>query len=102
MPVRVQLAPAAERDLEEIAEYIEAQAGPRIALNVVRRLRAKTALLRENPYIGAEDERIGIRRKLIQRPYIIAYRIVSATEVNVLRIVHGARDLPGLFADDTN
>jgi len=100
MPVRVKLSRAAERDLEEIAAYIAAQASPRVALNVVRRLRAKAALLRENPYLGAEDERIGNRRKLLERPYIIAYRVVNASEVNVLRVVHGARDLPAVFVDD--
>lgn len=98
--MHVKFAPAAERDLEEIATYIAAQAGQRVALNVVRRLRAKTELLRENPQIGAEDERIGNRRKLIARPYIIAYRVVSANEVSVLRIVHGARDLPAIFGDN--
>lgn len=34
---------------------------------------------------------------MVVRPYLIVYRIVSKDLVRVVRIVHGARDLPALF-----
>lgn len=100
MRVRVTLSPAAERDLEEIGDYVAAEFGSNTAYNVIRRIRAKIDLLRDHPSLGMEDERIGNRRRLVARPYLIAYRIAKQSEVEVLRIVHGARDLGLIFPPD--
>lgn len=100
MIARVTLSPAAERDLEEIGDYVAAEFGAQTAYNTILRIRAKIDLLREHPLLGMEDERIGNRRRLVARPYLIAYRVAKQTEVEILRIVHGARDLGLIFPPD--
>lgn len=66
----------------------------------MERLEARAFGLASQPYAGAEDSELGGRRRVVVRPYLIVYRIVSADHVRVARIVHGARDLPALFAAD--
>ena len=52
------------------------------------------------PYLGAADEDLGRgRRRLVLAPYLIVYEIGPGNEIAILRIVHGARDLPTLFDD---
>lgn len=43
---------------------------------------------------------MGGRRRLVLRPYLIVYSILSKDRVRVVRIVHGARDLPQLLGAD--
>lgn len=98
--MRVEFAPRARLDLIEIAEHLERVAGKRTAVRWIERLAAKARGLMDQPYIGAEDSELGGRRRLILRPYLIVYRIASPDLVRVVRVVHGARDLPMLFAGD--
>ena len=100
MITHVTLSPAAERDLEDIGDYVAAEFGSNTAYNVIRRIRTKIDLLRDHPLLGMEDERIGNRRRLVARPYLIAYRVAKGSEVEILRIVHGARDLGLVFPPD--
>jgi plasmid stabilization system protein ParE len=37
------------------------------------------------------------RRRIVVRPYLIVYRIMSPRLIRIVRMVHGARDLPALF-----
>jgi toxin ParE1/3/4 len=71
--------PAADRVTEEIARRIEGLAA--------------------FPMMGAarDDLRKGIRQ-LSEPPYLIFYRVVEAdATVEVIRVVHGARDLPDVL-----
>ncbi len=96
MAIIVDVADAAERDLIEIADYLTREASPSIAGRWVRRIEERIAALAEFPYAGAEDGRLGRgRRRLVERPYLIVYRILGPERV---RVVHG--DLPALFKDD--
>lgn len=97
--MKVQLAPRARLDLIQIGDYLERESGRRIARRWIERLEAKALDLEKQPYIGAEDASLGGRRRLVVRPYLIVYRI-SNNVVRVLRVVHGARDLPNLFATE--
>jgi toxin ParE1/3/4 len=97
--MRVQLAPRARLDLIHIGDYLERESGKRTALRWLYRLEKKAMSLGEQPYAGAEDAYLGGRRRLVVRPYLIVYRIENSI-VRVSRIVHGARDLPTLFASE--
>ncbi len=94
--MKARLTPQAENDLEEIGDRI-ALRNPARAVSFVRELRERANRIAEFPHAGpprpfwGDDIRIAIHGK-----YLIVYRVRDAT-VQVLRIVHGARDLDALF-----
>jgi toxin ParE1/3/4 len=99
--VAIEVTNAARRDLARIAAYVEGEAGVRTAGRWIRKLEARIRSLADFPYSGAEDERLGQgRRRLVERPYLIVYRTLRPELVRIVRVVHGAHDLPTLFKDD--
>lgn len=95
-PIYTRLARA---ELDEIIATIAFHAGRRTAAKWRRRIRDAAVRLAEFPYLGAADEaQLGPgRRRWVVEPYLIVYRVEPDRSVTVLRIVHGARDLPALF-----
>src|SRR5947207_9386812 len=97
--MKVRLTPEAEADLEGIGDKIAERNAAR-AVTYVRELRERCLGIAEFPHAGpprpqwGEDIRIAIHGK-----YVIVYRVRDET-VEVLRVVHGARDLDALFADE--
>ena len=92
--------PLAEQDLESIAEYIAADNVPR-ALSFVRELRQQCQRIALNPagYRMRPELGEGIR-SCAHGHYVIFFEVLTDA-VTVVRILHGARDLPELFqADD--
>jgi toxin ParE1/3/4 len=93
--LRVELAPRAERDLLEIRTYLEREASAQIATAMADRILQRISSLAEQPLIG--EQRFGAgRRALVEQPYLIIYRC-GEDWVRILRIVHGARDVPKLL-----
>lgn len=88
----------AEADLAVILKYLDERnsaAAERLAAEIDERC----TLLGEFPESGRTREEIGpgVRSSLVQK-YVLFYRI-KATGVEVLRILHGARDLESLMGD---
>ena len=86
----VEITASAERDLENIADYI-ARDSALAALRFIDALQAKCVDLGELPYafpLIPRYEQHGIRRR-VHGNYLILYR-VDAERVVVLRILHGA------------
>jgi toxin ParE1/3/4 len=82
----------AERDLEQIADYI-AEQNPRRAVSFLRELRSSCEGLVENPNgfaVVPRYEHYGIRRR-VHGNYLIFYRVVRA-KVIIIHILHGATD----------
>lgn len=102
MTYRVVVDPKARDDLLQIHAYI-ADDSPLAAGRWIDRLEAEMHSLAEMPgrYPARDDLRTGYRM-LVVGSYLIFYRIVGDEEVQIARVVHGARDLPALFADDGN
>ena len=95
--MRLRWTRRADRDLEEIAQYV-GQDNPAAAARVVLELidQAET-LLPEYPSIGRAGRVLGTRELVIgQLPYIIAYR-VRGQDVEILRVLHSARAWPEDF-----
>lgn len=87
----------AEADLEEIASYV-AEQSPRSALTLIRELREKCESLADAPRgypLVPRHEHAGIRRRLFGN-YLIFYR-VGDDAIEVIHIVHGARDYESLL-----
>jgi plasmid stabilization system protein ParE len=90
---RIEWSVEAGRDFEGAMEYIavDSEASARL---VAIGIWAAVERLSELP-TGHPGRVKGTYEKLVQKtPYIIAYSLTDET-VNVLRIVHGARDWPG-------
>jgi toxin ParE1/3/4 len=98
--VKVRLSDHAERDLLRIGEYI-AKDSPLRALEFVRDLRQRTLQLGETPLAFPLISRFsaqGVRRRVFG-DYLIFYR-VEAEIVQIVRILHGARDIEPLLDPD--
>jgi plasmid stabilization system protein ParE len=96
---RVDLSRQAERHLAAIRRRLTRDAGPRVALSWISRIRAVAVSLSEFPERGALDAQLG-RRRLVVRPYLIFYRIRSDDRIVVLDIIDGRRDLPSALVED--
>jgi toxin ParE1/3/4 len=84
----------ARRELRALHDHI-AQNSARYAQGVVDRITRRTEQLSDHPRLGAEvpeyeDESI---RELLESSYRIIYR-VREDRVEILSVVHGARQLP--------
>jgi plasmid stabilization system protein ParE len=99
--VRVALTPEAERDLEEIGDWI-ARESPRRAISFVAELRAACAGLADNALrfqLVDRRKRLDVRRRPYGN-YLIFYR-VRGDAVEILHVLHGARDFSTMaFPDD--
>lgn len=90
------IAPAAERDLEEIARYIAAD-NPDRAATFVAELRALARSAADHPahFPAREDLRRGLR-VAIHGKYRLFFRDLPR-EVRIVRVIHSARDLRSIF-----
>jgi toxin ParE1/3/4 len=93
---RAIFSPASRRDLREILDYIAQDSRTR-ARRFVDKLEQKCELLARSPHLGFECEDLlpGMRVWPVGR-YLIFYR-PAAAGIEIVRVVHGARDIPRLF-----
>jgi toxin ParE1/3/4 len=93
---RVVVSPEADADIDDAAHYI-AQGGIDAAVRFVDRLDAKLKLLAWMPNLGqARPELASGVRSLPFGKYLIIYRLVI-DGIEVVRVLHGARDLRRIF-----
>ena len=88
--------PAAEADLIDIWIHV-ALDNPAAADQLLDRIGEKIALLADFPEAGVlrEDIAEGVRMLAVGN-YVVLYRL-AASGVEVVRVVHGARDVTALF-----
>jgi toxin ParE1/3/4 len=90
---RVEITPSAERDLEEIWDYI-AHDNPGIATDFILRIEEHIYSLERSPErcpLIPENQILGTSyRHLLYGQYRTIFRITS-TSVYILRVIHGAR-----------
>lgn len=90
-------SPQAEADLIEIWRYGAAGTSPDAADFHLRELYAVCARLADWPNSGPARAEIapGLRSVLVS-PHVVFYRVTS-TSVQVVRVLHGRRDLDAIF-----
>jgi toxin ParE1/3/4 len=94
--MRVVITTDAESDLEEIFDHIAADS-PAIARRFVNSLREHAIRIGRAPRSYPQRPQFGPGiRVAFHRSYVALFRI-TATRVEILHIVHGARDLKRLF-----
>ena len=94
----------AVEDLINCAEYI-GRDSPRAAARFLKAAESTFELLARNPEIGITGELlapklIDLRRWRVKSftKYLVFYRI-AAGRIEIVRVVHGARDLEAMFSD---
>ncbi len=94
---------SAERDLNDLADYIAENDAPNMAEYVVAKILEATATLASHPEAGAyvkELESIGSReyRQVFFKPYRVIYR-VAGRKVFIYIVADGRRDMQALLAE---
>ena len=101
MPFTVFLTNDAERDLEEVADYIALQDGPTRSAEVLARIESAILGLEQNPLRGVpvrELLALGVSefREVFFKPYRVIYR-VAQKDVYVHLVADGRRDMTALL-----
>ena len=95
----VVLRERARRDIDEAVEHYLSEAGPAVALNLIDALEDTLRQIGERPASGSprhahELEIPGLRFRSIGRfPYLVFY-VEREADIDVWRVLHGARDIP--------
>jgi len=93
---RVTITPAADRDADEIFAYIAGE-NPLAAEGQIQRLFTAAKRLADFPERGRARPELGSgARTIVVGRYLLLYR-VGPDSVDILRIVHGARELSGII-----
>jgi toxin ParE1/3/4 len=92
-------APKAVRDIQDIGDYIGAE-NPAAAARLIDALEARCARIEDAPRAGVRrpELKTGLRSIAFQR-YVIFYTLQEDV-VRIERVLHGARDIEALFAED--
>ena len=102
MPTRrrraITWSPEAEQDLFDIYQYLEREASARTAEKYLRQISQSCERIRKRPLLGRTRNEVmpGLRSVLVL-PYVVFYR-VSGSSVDIVRVLHGRRDLDAIFA----
>lgn len=90
---RIRFTRRFQRNLDDILSYIT-QDSPVNARRVTQDIRDSIGILEDFPSVGRNGSVEGTRELVMVRsPYIVIYRfLVDIDEVQVLDVVHGARD----------
>ena len=102
--MKTRIRPRAWLDIEETMTHLKEKAGLDAGARFYDKVRASVARLADYPEIGPmrqDLEPAGIRSWHVARPFenwLIFYRI-SGDYLEILRIKHGAMNLPALFED---
>jgi addiction module RelE/StbE family toxin len=94
--MKVRLTSEAKADLEDIGDRI-AERNPVRAVTYLRELRERALRIGEFPHAGPPRPKLGEGIRItVHGKYLIIYRVRDET-VQILRVLHGARDLDALF-----
>ena len=90
----------AAQDLQDIWDYI-GRDSPGAAGNWIRTLISKFDLVAQLPGVGARrDDLMPAIRMYPVKSYLILYKSAEGDAVEIVRVIHGSRDLRQLFQPD--
>lgn len=88
---RFRFSPEAQRDLEEIWEYI-ASDNPVAADGLLDDIADSCELIGEQPLLGVEREDVAPGLRFLPVGNYLIFYIPLTTGVEIVRVIHGARD----------
>jgi toxin ParE1/3/4 len=92
-------SPEAEADLIGIWRYLASETSSEFADRQLQSLEAAAGRLADWPRTGRSREELAANlRSIVCEPHVIFYRLTESA-VQIVRVLHGRRDLPGLFSD---
>lgn len=104
----ITLQPQAQFDLVEIATDLGQRAGLAIAQRFLAKVNQTLAKLEQMPFLGTHSDKLSGRNADLRiwpvkgfTKYLVFYR-TRDDDLIVIRVMHGMRDWPALFADDAN
>jgi toxin ParE1/3/4 len=98
---KLALSVDAERDIDDLWDYLALEASADIAEKTVREIDRKCRLLTQHPFLGRpRDSLISGLRSILVHPHTVFYRITPVT-IEIVRVLHQRRDIEAIFADDT-
>ncbi len=98
---RYLLTDEAKQDLADIKRYLTGEAGARVAKSTLARIKDAIVFVSRTP--GAGHVREDLTRQALKFWSVYSYLIVydpAARPVQVMRILHGNRDVSSVLADD--
>jgi toxin ParE1/3/4 len=94
---RVTRTDTAERDLDEILEYLNGRSPP-AAERLVAELDSRCRLLASQPRMGRPRDDLAPGMRSIVIEHYVVFFVSTDEEVTVVRILHGARNItPDMF-----
>jgi toxin ParE1/3/4 len=98
---RLTIAPEARQDLQEIRDRILKES-PKAARRVIMRLRQIARLRAGAPSLGRDRPELGMDlRSFVADRYLLFYRPLKGEEgIDLVRVLHGARDIDAIFTED--
>jgi toxin ParE1/3/4 len=96
---RLTLTPLAEQDLEAIGDYIAAD-NPTRAVSFIRELRAQCQRIAANPPGYRLRPELGDDIRSCAHGTYVIFFVATPEEVTIIRVLHGARDIPAILAPD--
>lgn len=93
--MRLNVHPAARRELDAALEWSKATFGPRTAARLQRRFEQAGQMLMREPALGTPGEGQARRLPLNHFPFTLVYRVEGAV-IHVLALMHQSRE-PGYW-----
>ena len=92
-------SPKAQDDLSNIWNYHASAASPQTADDVLRDIGKTCGMLERHPLAGRPRDEIRAKlRSIPANPHVVFYR-VRKDRVEIVRVLHGSRDIDEIFAD---
>ena len=104
---KLQVSPAAQRDLQEIKSYIASDLdNPTAALSIVKKITKRIRGLLDHPLMGAPLSSVcnadNDERFLVSGKYLIFYRVsYHGAEIYIDRVLNGGRDFLRILFERT-
>lgn len=103
MSCRITTTKAADRDIRDIATYIAVN-DPVAAEKFGAELWRTFGRMAEAPRSGRAVPGFGVPLHVVRvssrfRRYLVFYRLIDETTIEIVRVLHGARDLGAILAD---
>jgi toxin ParE1/3/4 len=100
-PRQLEWAPAAKRDVLDIWHYFADVASPELADTLLRNIERASTQLADHPFSGRPrgDISPGVR-SILAHPYVIFYRVTAST-IEIARVLHERRDVATAFKKRT-
>jgi plasmid stabilization system protein ParE len=95
------ISPEAAEDLKEIRAYLKREAGPRVVTTTILKITAAFVLLSRTP--GAGHTREDLTGSEVKFWSVFSYMVVydpTKIPVEIVRVIHGNRDLRAVLGSD--